>query len=203
MPDRKYSSNESFERISSILGGVNPSDAEETLGLKPWNESLALIAQLLEGSKEGSRLSVPIQKFGQIYTWTGTVTLTGYTTAWTKITGAFQNSGEVSDTGITLQPTQDRILINDWGVYFVSWNMSYIGSPNVDYKVEPYCFTGMPQAAAVSTPRSSGTVTSMGSSGFAEASGSAIQVSLYMQPSVTAAWFIPQTIQVSVLRVGI
>lgn len=203
MPDRKYSSNESFERISSILGGVNPADAEETLGLKPWNESLALVAQLLEGSKEGSRLSVPIQKFGQIYTWTGTVTLTGYTTAWTKITGTFQNSGEVSDTGITLQPTQDRILINDWGVYFVSWQLSYIGSPDVDYKVEPYCFVGMPQAAAVSTPRSSGTVTSMGGSGFAEASGSAIQVSLYMKPSVTAAWIVPQAVQLSVIRVGV
>jgi hypothetical protein len=202
MPIYKYSSNESFERISSILGGVNPDDAEETLGRKPWNESLALIAQLLEGSLEGSRLSVPIQKFGQIYTWTGTATFTGMTTSWTKLTGTFQNSGEVSDTGITLQPTSSQILINDWGVYFVSWQMSYIGSPDLDYKVEPYCFVGMPQAAAQSTPRTSGTITSMGGSGFAEASGSAIAVSLYLKPSATA-WIIPQVVQLSVMRVGV
>ena len=202
MTQYDYSANESLERIKYILDGTNPSDAKETLGQSPWDKSLSYIAQLLEGSLPGRRLSVLTQKFGEIFTWTGTVTYTGMTTAWTKITGAFQNSGEVSDTGITLQPTSSQILINDWGVYFVSWQMSYIGSPDIDYKVEPYCFVGMPQAAAVSTPATSGSVTCMSGSGFAEASGSAVAVSLYLKPSATA-WLIPQTLQVSVMRVGI
>ena len=202
MTQYDYSANESFERIYTILNGTNPDDVKETLGQRAWNESLGLITQLLEGSLPGQRMSLRTQKFGQIYTWTGTVTFTGMTTAWTKLTGTFQNAGEVSDTGITLQPTSSQILINDWGVYFVSWQMSYIGSPAIDYKVEPYCFTGMPQAAAQSRPAASCTVTSMGGSGFAEASGSAVAVSLYLLPSATA-WLVPQVLQLSVLRVGI
>jgi hypothetical protein len=93
------------------------------------------------------------------------------------------------------------MCINDYGIYFVSWSMSYIGSPDVNYKIEPYCFVGMPQAAAESTPSTSGSVTSMSGSGFGEASGSAVEVALYLKSSASA-WMIPQVIQLNVLKVG-
>jgi hypothetical protein len=206
MPSYNYKKDESLERIRSILVGINPNDAGNYLGQKSENESLSDIAQILEdtlgisGVIPGTLLA-NTQKFGAIYTWTGTVVYTGMTSAWTKLTGCFQNAGEYSSSGITLEPNNARILINDWGIYFVSWQLSYIGSPDVDYKVEPYCFVGMPQAVAQSRPYSSGTITSMGGSGFAEASGTAVDVALYLYSSVTA-WMIPKALQLNVMKVG-
>ena len=200
-----YPTNESWERIYNALIGVNPNDQEGYLGQMPLQEAWSRIAQLLEDSlgEDGvvpGTLMANTQKYGSIYTWTGTVEYTGMTAAWTKLTGCFQNAGRYSDD-ITLDPFSARMRINDWGIYFVSWSMSYIGSPDINYKIEPYCFVGMPQAAAESTPSASGSVMSMSGSGFAEASGSAVEVALYLKPSATA-WMIPQVIQVNVLKVG-
>lgn len=206
MPLYNYSIQESAERIYNALIKTDPDDAECFLGRMSLNESFARIAQLMENTLgvDGylpNLLLKNTQRFGSIYTWTGTVTLTGMTTSWTKITGTFQNAGRYS-SGITLDPNQARIRINDYGIYFVSWEMSYIGSPDINYKIEPYCYVGMPQAAAESTPATSGSVTSMSGSGFGEASGSAVEVALYLQTSNTA-WMIPQVIQLNVLKVGI
>jgi len=206
MPKLNYPFAESLQRIREVLAGTDPNDQVGYLTDMPWNEALSDIAQMLEDTlgSDGyvpGRLLANSQRFGAIYTWTGTVEYTGMTTSWTKLTGCFQNAGQYSENGITCAPTTARILINDWGVYFVSWSLSYIGSPNINYKVEPYCFVGMPQAAAESTPATSGSVTSMSGSGFAEASGSAVEVALYLKPSATA-WLIPQVLQVNVLKVG-
>jgi hypothetical protein len=205
MPKLNYPFAESLQRIREVLAGNDPNDQVGYLTDMPWNEALSDIAQMLEDTlgSDGyvpGRLLANSQRFGSIYTWTGTVTLTGMTTSWTKITGTFQNAGRYS-SGITLDPNQARIRINDYGIYFVSWEMSYIGSPDINYKIEPYCYVGMPQAAAESTPATSGSVTSMSGSGFGEASGSAVEVALYLQTSNTA-WMIPQVIQLNVLKVG-
>jgi hypothetical protein len=223
---QQYAENESLQRIYQMLsGGVNPDDMEGTLGQLARNESLARIAQILEGgiafsppdSMKASNAEViagtsdakfitpdklsEVSKFGGIYAWTGTSELTGMPASWTRITGTFQNSMAFSDS-VTSQPTQDRFLVDDVGTWFVSWQMSYIGSPDIQYKIEPYCFVGMPQAAAVSQPSSSGTVTSMSGSGFAKASGTAVQFSLYMLPDTASAWLIPVCVQLSAQRVG-
>ena len=200
-----YSTNESWERIYNALKGINPNDQEGYLGQMPLQEAWSRLAQLLEDSlgEDGvipGTLLANTQRYGSIFTWTGTKTYTGMTTEWTKLTGCFQNAGQYSN-GITLDPYQARMCINDYGIYFVSWSMSYIGSPNIKYKIEPYCFVGMPQAAAESTPSTSGSVTSMSGSGFGEASGSAVEVALYLKSSASA-WMIPQVIQLNVLKVG-
>lgn len=204
---KNYSVQESAERIYNSLLGRNPDDAECYLGRKSLNESMARIAQLMENSL-GTTGYLPTilqknsQRYGAIYTWTGTVEYQGMTASWTQITGAFQNSGKHSALGVRSEPNNARILINDYGIYFVSWQMSYIGSPDINYKVEPYCWVGMPQAAAESTPSASGSVITMSGCGFAEASGTAVNVALYMSTSNTA-WFVPRSLQLNVIKVGI
>lgn len=224
----KWSENESLERIYRMLTGeAVPDDvAEGTWGQEAKNVSLARIAQILEGrlsfdppaaiiatdaemqaGTSDTKLVTPdklsdVCKYGGIYTWTGTMTFTGMPASWTKITGAFQNSMEKYDGDITCQPTSSRILINDVGTYMVEWSMSYIGSPDVIYKIEPYCWVGMPQAAAQSKPSASGTVTCMAGAGLARVSGTAVEVALYLLPDTASVWFIPQTFQVSIHRVG-
>ena len=222
---QQYSENESLERIYRMLsGGSDPPDLEGTLGQMPRNEALARIAGLLEGSLAFTAPSTTkatdaqmvagtsdavfvtpdkldhISMFGGIYTWTGTVTLTGLTVAWTKMTGMFQNSMVYS--GVTCQPTQDRMFVNDAGIWEVSWQMSFIGSPDIVYKVEPYCFVGMPQAAASTKPYASGSVVSMSGSGYILTSGTSQPVSLYIYPDTTAAWIVPVAVQLSAKRLG-
>jgi len=204
-----YSSNESLERIYNVLVGVNPADAEETLGQMPYDEALTRIAQVLEGSL-GTPVYDPIPglgaEYGGIYTWTGTVTMTGIPggvvgTAWTKITGAFQNS-MLATTNVTPTPSQDKIVLNDIGVWLVSWSATIIGSPDINYKIEPFCMVGMPQASAGITPYSSGTHAHLSGSGIVYSSGTSVGVSLYILPSVTAAWVRLNSVQLHVQRLG-
>ena len=202
-----YSDNEALERIYNALIGNNPTDFDGFLGQMPKDEALTRIAQLLEGSL-GTELS-PLQaiadnfnsQYGGIYSWTGSASsMTAIPTSWTRITGAFQNS-MLSNGDVTCQPTQDRILLNDYGRWLVEWQVSYYGSPNIEYMIEPYCWVGMPQAAATSKPAASGTATVMSGVGVANASGTAVQVSLYIKPSATA-WFRMMSGQVFVKRLG-
>lgn len=199
---KNYSENEAWERIYNGLTGVDPNDAEGFLGQMAQNEAISRIAQLIEGTL-GLRfrpLDALTDRFGGIYTWTGTVTMESIPASWTRVSGSFQNSMLYSDY-ITPQPTQDRILINDYGVYQVEWSISFQGSSDVDYMFEPYCWVGMPQAAATVTPLSSGSVITASGSGYAYASGSSVAVSLYVKPSAADAWLKLVTSQIKVRKV--
>jgi hypothetical protein len=203
MADAKnYSENESWERIYNGLIGTDPNDQQGFLGQMAQNEALSKIAQLIEGTL-GLRfrpLDALTDRFGGIYTWTGTVTMEGIPAAWTRVSGSFQNSMLYSDY-ITPQPTQDRILINDYGVYEVDWSISFQGSPDIEYMFEPYCWVGMPQAAATVTPIASGSVIEASGSGYAYASGTTVAVSLYTKPSTASAWLKLRTSQIKIRKV--
>ena len=191
--------------VRSLEGKPVPSDAppDGVPGVILSNdEAFSDIAELLEGSLPNETFFVPqniLDPYGGIYTWTGTVELTGITAAWTKVTGTYQNSMVYSTNHITCQPTQDRILINDIGVYEVSWSMTFYGSPDIEYFFEPYCFVGMPQASARVQPYASGSAVCVAGSGLVYASGTAVAVALYVKPSNTT-WLIPASTQIHVKR---
>jgi len=201
---KNYSENESWERIYNVLRGVNPNDQEGYLGQMPHNESWARIAQLLEGSLGLSfnPLNTITDEFGGMYTWTGTVTMTGITAAWTRISGSFQN-GMIHSTNITPQQAQDRILIGSAGTYKIDWSISFHGSPDVEYMLEPYFGgVGAPQAAATIQPASSGSAVVASGSGFVNTSGSvASYAMMYVKPSATA-WFKILSANVTVRKVN-
>lgn len=207
MASHKYGTTEALNRILRILEGrpILTADPETVPGeILSEEEATSQIAEILGDGITGEVLHLPAslqQDYGGIYTWTGTSTLTGMvSTSYTKITGSFQNS--MYADGITPQPTLDRLYLSHTGMYFVSWSLSYIGSSAINYKVEPYhAALGSPQAAAQSTPYSSGTITSMSGSGIFIASGTAELVDLRLLPSATA-WMVPLVMQLSVHRLG-
>jgi hypothetical protein len=199
-----YSENESLERIYKVLIGTNPDDRNGFLGQTARNESLAKIAQLMEGDSSDSfaPLTFLDDQFGGIYTWTGTASITGLANAWTKLTGTFQNS-MVQSAKVTGQPSSDRIYVQKYGTYFVSWQMSFEGSPDINYKIEPFTSSvGVPQAAAIVRPTASGSVTSFGGCGYLHTSGTSTYVSLYVLAGTAGAWFKPITTQLCVRQVS-
>lgn len=198
---KDYSSNESLERIKRVLKGeVISSNNVSYYGQEPWDESLAQIAQLLEESTTGLR--TPLLKYGQIWAWTGTATMTGLSsTSFTKITGTFQNYSNYENT--TPQPTQDRILITSKGsVFRIDWGVSFIGSPDLRYKFEAYYGgIGIPQSAATETPNTSGTKASAAGFGYQYVSGTNVAIDLEVLPSATG-WLNVVEAQLMVHRVG-
>ena len=203
---RHYPTNESWNRIlRAWQGKTETDDAPGAVKGVILSEDGAIsdLAEMMADSLPGEMLHLPRvleHDFGGIYTWTGTVELGTFTAnVFTKITGAFQNDMRYYAT--TPQYAYDRITLSQTGMYFVNWSLSYLGSSDVNYKVEPYHGgLGTPQAAAQSQPYSSGTVTSMSGGGFFIASGSTETVDLRLEPNGTA-WIVPLVIELSVQRV--
>jgi hypothetical protein len=196
--EKRYSKKESLNRIYKFLEGYPlTDDTPETIPGVIWSEDEAMskIAELLGGSLPDSYFN----DYGEIYTWTGTVTLTGLpSTGYTKITGTFQNAGLTR--GMTAEPTQARLIAATPGVYFVDWQISGYGSSAITYKVAPYCNTWvMPQAASTVTPYSSGSAVSFGGTGIFYVSGTNEAIDLRIRPSATA-WLKIDTVQLRVLR---
>ena len=83
MTIKRYSSNESFDRIFRVLTGNTPTtDAEGTLTgeLPAWDESLSYIAELLQNSMDGYRFIIPpslTSSVQSITTATYTIQMTG------------------------------------------------------------------------------------------------------------------------------
>ena len=196
--EKKYSKNESLQRIYHVLEG-NPvkNDAPDHVPgvLFSEDESLSKIAELLGESLYGHNFN----DYGEIYTWTGTVTLTGLpSTAFTKITGTFQNSGLTR--GMTAQPTESRLVAASPGTYFVDWHISGYGSSAITYSVEPYCNGwGMPQAVGRVTPYASGSAVSFSGTGIFYVSGSSEAIDLRIKPSATA-WLKIDAVQLRAFR---
>jgi len=200
-----YSKKEALDRIVRILmdkeaGSATP-DTTLQDELRSEDKSVSDIAKLMADALSGENLFFPAQSrqdYGLIYTWTGTATITGLTAdVFTKITGTFQNSGYCD--GVTGQPTNDRLLLSRTGYWFVDWQLSFIGSPDITYRVEPYhAALGTPQAVAEITPAASGTV-SISGCGIFIASGTSELIDLRVNPSATA-WLVPRAVQLRVLR---
>jgi len=206
MTDWSYSKKEALNRILRILKGApEPTDTEEVLvgNVLSEDEALSDIAQVLAGTLPDTAGNIPraLVRYGAIWTWTGTAQLTTVGTTFSKITGSFQNNGNYY--GVTPDCANDRIVINDVGTYFVQWQMSYYGSSDVEYSVEPYNSNiGIPQARATTCPAVSGSATSMSGVGFTYVSGTAATIDLRVKASAPDAWFIPWACQLAVQRVS-
>jgi hypothetical protein len=196
-----YSSNESLERIYHVLNGDTvPSSMPTTEGEQAWNTSLARIAQLLEGTL--TDLHSPLDQYAEIWTWTGTVLMTGLTAnIFNKITGTFQNNGNY----LTAVPhyENDNILVTDTGsVYLIEWHADVNGLLTAEYAIEPYVnAVGVPQAVSRVKPSASGTSTCMSGIGVQYISGTSIQVDLRVNPEA-ATWIQINSAQLFVRKLG-
>lgn len=219
MTRQRYSAKESLNRILRLFENRPvATDAPGMVTGEILSEDGALsdLAEVLAGSLPSETailppsVSVPFvnldPRYGGIYTWTGTVHMQGITAAFSKITGSFQNS-MAGSTGMTLQPTNDRILItNDYGIFMVQWQASILGSSVVTYAIEPYVqepgagsMLGMPQAVGSANPSASGSVTSLSGCGLIYISGTSTQVDLRVSSGQTA-WFKFQAGQLVVFK---
>ena len=195
------------------------------------NDALSDLAELFEGSLPGETLTLPgssipfatipdmylatetaeavspytansLLVWAGIYTSTGTATLTGYaSTAFAKITGSFQNS--MSGFGALPQPTVDNIMVGSfYGTWRIDWHISFRGSPNILYTVEPFFDNvGLPQAMDKVKPYASGSAVSMGGFGYQYMSGTSKFVDLRLLPDATA-WMVIESMQLTAQRVG-
>lgn len=202
----KYSKKEALDRIVRILIGSPESGEEPDINLqgalRSEDDSVSDIANILADTLPGYNATLPVemkQDYGEIYAWTGTATMTGLSaSAYTKVTGTFQNSGY--NDRVTCTPASDRMTLTNTGYWFVDWQLSFQGSPDITYKFEPYhAALGMPQAAAEITPNASGSVQHVGGCGIFIASGSSEAIDLRVICSATG-WLIPRVAQLRVFR---
>ena len=204
--EQKYSKRESLYRILKILKGETITDDRPEVALVPEflseDGSLSQIAELLSDSLPGSTFHLPQEAYGEIYVWTGTVAITGLSAnVYTKITGSFQNTAYTS--GITGQPTQDRMLLSSSGYYFVSWSASFQGSSAITYWIEPYrAAVGIPQAVAKVKPYASGSSVNIAGSGIFRSTDASELVDLRVRPDTASAWFVPNSLTLTVHRIG-
>lgn len=146
---QNYSENESLQRIlHALTGEPDPADTEGTLGQMAHNEALARLAQLIEGSYGTLALpdSIP-HGYGGIYVNTGTVVQSFTASTWSKVTGAFQNA--LLGNNLTADYDDDRILLNDIGVYFIEYHADLLSSNggNATLRARPYAdAVAVPQA---------------------------------------------------------
>jgi len=125
--------------------------------------------------------------WGEIYTYTGTSTMTGLTQdVYTMITGSFQNYKLQSNGYIVNQPTVDRIIVNAVGTYMLDWGVSFLGSSDITYVFAPHMNTGtVVQAVATVKPYASGSVVSLHSGGIINVTAMNTQIDLRVAPGQT------------------
>ena len=152
MTVQRYSIKESWNRIYRLFNGTTPpSDAPDSLPGEIYSEDTALsrLAELFAGSLPGETASLPgaitvpgtsvsdlDHEYGQIYTSTGTVTVS-LTTSWTKITGSFQNNG-LSSSNVLVEQDFSHIIINKVGTYFVGLQLSFSGATGAEFGCAVY-----------------------------------------------------------------
>lgn len=125
--------------------------------------------------------------WGEIYAYTGTSSMVGLTqNVFTMITGAFQNQKSQSNGYIVNSPTADKITVNAVGSYFLDWQMSFIGSAAVEYRVAPHMNSGtVYQAVSVVKPYVSGSSVMIGGHGIINVTATNTQIDLRVSPSAT------------------
>jgi len=208
MARRRYSTKEAFNRtLRSWQGKTITYDYPDSLQgeILSEDEAASDFAELMEDSLPSEAPTIPhaINKYAAIWVWTGTSSMESLTASvFTKITGTFQNNSNY--VGLTPQYQNDRILVTDSGAIFrVVWQVSFLGSPDIVYNVEPYANAlGIPQAVAEVKPSASGTV-SISGEGYQYISGTSIQVDLRVKPVGATGWMVLKAAQLSVERVGL
>lgn len=134
------------------------------------DEALSDLAELFEGSLPGETLTLPsaglpfasvdeanlgvatavvlspashtwAHEYGGIFISTGTVSIPYTANTWTKITGSFQLYMEDSGAEITSNWENDRITVNEVGVYLVTWDLSLYTDGTARSTVDAEIFT--------------------------------------------------------------
>ncbi len=156
MTKRNYNIKESLNRILRIFQGkAETSEYADTLSgrILSHNQAFSDFAQLLAATLAGETAELPgslvatvaeanaessnvkaltplshswIHEYGGIYIETGTVEQSLTADVWTKITGAFQNFTEDSGGEIFCDWNDDQIVINEIGVFLVSYQLSVL-----------------------------------------------------------------------------
>lgn len=126
-------------------------------------------------------------EYGGIYT-TGTVSQTFTASTWTKITGAFQGEMENSGAEITCDWNDDRILINEIGTYFVSWNLCLYTDGDAKTFVDAKAYVnavGMPSTRNRAQWTITGSYVAFSGGAFVPVANSGYYVDLRLQTSAT------------------
>jgi hypothetical protein len=203
MPDvSRYSLKESFNRFYRLFrGDTPPSDAPESLPGTVYSEDEAWsrIAELFAGSIAGETLVLPTaladaisairaHEYGEIYTSTGTVTMS-VGTSLTKVTGSFHVNGLSSDN-IVPDFNDDRIIINDTGTFFVAFQLAFSGANSVTYTLQGYLDSvAQPQIKTIRRLNSNGDVGSCSAIGLIIVTGTNTPLEIYVQAGAGSSNF--------------
>ena len=188
------SADEAASDLAELLAGSLPSETfsfalPSTVDLAAFNASIVETDIGAEASKFITPYDLySVQRFSEIYTTTGTVTVSMTGSQWNKITGSFQNSADLSSGFNDEEPANDRILVkNHWSSYFVLYNVSYIGSPDTVYTFAAGT-TGSAynQTRSVSKPITSGSYAQASGFGYVYISGTSVAMEVLVNPSQTA-----------------
>ena len=156
MTRQSYNIKESLNRALEMLkGNALASEQPNTQQgeVLSWNQALSDIVEILVDGLPGENAELPsalvasvaeanaestnvvaltplshswIHEYGGIYIETGTVEQSLTQDTWAKITGAFQNYTEDSGGEIFCDWNDDRIVINETGVFLLSYQLSVL-----------------------------------------------------------------------------
>lgn len=155
LPPPRYSINEALSRLAELLNGSMPGETATlptaitvpSASLPDATTTVQGVAELAtvaeaEAGTDTTRITTPqgvlqsiyanapqTVEFGEIYNYSTGTAVVQLSSSWTKVTGSFQGNG-YSSTDITPDKTNDRIIINRSGYYFVSGQFSFSGSAN-------------------------------------------------------------------------
>jgi hypothetical protein len=125
IPGEVLSTNESLSDMAELWEGSLP---DETLHIPYAGLPFASVVEANAGTSNVVLLSPAshswAHEYGGIYISTGSSLQAFTANTWTKITGAFQFYMQNSGAEINCDWNDDRIIINEIGTYFISWNLS-------------------------------------------------------------------------------
>ena len=213
---QRYSLKESYNRLYRLFNGSTPpSDRAESLPGLVYSEDevWSRIAELFAGSLPGETLVLPAtldaaitadraHEYGEIYISTGTVTMS-IGTSLTKVTGSFHVNGLSSDN-VAPDFNDDRIIINNVGVYFVNFQNAFSGTAATTYTIQVYLDSvAQPQIKTIRKLNAAGDVGSCSAMGFISVTGSNTAVELYVQADGSTKNFLIEAGQLSVEKVPV
>jgi hypothetical protein len=150
---------EALSDIAELCANSLPS---ETVGVIP-SPFVATVAEIHDQSSN-SKAMTPMShswahEYGGIYTSTGTTAIAYTQDTWTKVTGTFANYMQDSGGEVDCDWNDDRLMIYESGVYFVTYQLSIW-----NYGATGNLLSGEVYVNGVSQPQTRAKVT-MGASG--------------------------------------
>lgn len=198
MSRQRYSIAESINRILRLWQGQTLNEQQNSLTgeVLSVNEALSDLAELFNSSLPNQQGSLPIGvnqvnpifdhiQYGSMYISTGTVTLS-IPNSWTKVTGTFRFNG-IASSNIVPDYANDKITINEAGIYFIGVQISFSGGANITFDNALYVnSTRQPNTRLTRKLGATGDVGSASSLGIIRVTGTSYVLELYAKASTTA-----------------